>query len=780
MNKLTPIEKAKKEALDQIYDSSKYSVPAFLAILFIVYFLIHSYIATPVLYTGVALHILTLLARLFLFYKYSQIKQKIYTSKTLHYWTYAFMSNVFVMGLLWGSIFFVMHDAPKEYYYIIYGINVGLVSAGLLSLGILPRIFLSFLIPLLSLSIAWMLLQTTSTDFITIISTLLGLIYYLLFLRKNAQTFLQNLIDKATIKENFQELKKIEKKNNILRERTELALQGSGTSVLDWNFAENSFYISPSWKEMLGYEENELDNSYATWKNRVHKEDLHRVLKTLIESQKKKEKYFETLHRLRHKEGHYLWILGKSQQTFSKDGTLIRMIGTHIDITKEQMIHKDLLKERKKLHFQAHHDALTGLANRVLFFDRLKQSIKKAQRSDKTLALLYLDLDHFKEINDSLGHDAGDTVLLEVTKFLQKSVRSIDTIARLGGDEFAIIIDDLNDKIDVVSLAEKIIENVTQAIYIDHRPLYISSSIGVSFFPDDSDDCNNLLKYADSAMYKAKAEGRNNFQFYSAEMTEHAFEHIIMETNLREAIKNEELVVFYQAQVNAENETVIGAEALVRWEHPQLGIISPAKFLPVAESTGLIVEIDRYVMKTAMSQVASWYKKALFQGSISMNLTMRQLKSVDFISFFEALIQETQCHPSQLELEVTEGQVMANPTETITILNQLSDMGIKLAIDDFGTGYSSLSYLKKLPISKLKIDQSFVRDLPNDEEDAAITKAVIALAKSLKLKIIAEGVETLEQKDFMLTHGCKTIQGYFYAKPLPASEFEIFLKNMTK
>lgn len=246
MNKLSKIEEAKKEALNQIYESSKFSVPAFFTILIIVYLLIHTYIATPTLYIGLTLYVFTLLSRLFLFYKFSQIKHKIYTSKTLNFWTYAFMANVFMMGILWGSIFFVMHNAPVENYYIIYGINVGLLSAGLLSIGMLPQVFLSFLIPLLGLSILWMSLQTSFTHLITIISTFLGLIYYLLFLRKYSQTFLQNLIDKETIKQHFQELKKIEKKNNILRERTELALQGSGTSVLDWNFEDNSFYISPS------------------------------------------------------------------------------------------------------------------------------------------------------------------------------------------------------------------------------------------------------------------------------------------------------------------------------------------------------------------------------------------------------------------------------------------------------------------------------------------------------------------------------------------------------
>lgn len=307
--------------------------------------------------------------------------------------------------------------------------------------------------------------------------------------------------------------------------------------------------------------------------------------------------------------------------------------------------------------------------------------------------------------------------------------------------------------------------------------LYVSSSIGISIYPDDGESSQNLLKFADSAMYKAKDEGRNNYQYYNAIMTELAFERVVMETSLRSALKNEEFVVYYQPQVNGATNRLIGMEALVRWQHPTMGLVSPSKFIPLAEATGLIVELDRFVMKTAMTQIASWYKEGLNPGVLAMNLAIKQLKKKDFFVMFKALMKETKCKAEWLELEVTEGQIMTNPEEAIIMLNKIKDLGIALAVDDFGTGYSSLAYLKRLPIDKLKIDQAFVRGLPSDEEDVGITKAVIALAKSLNLKVIAEGVETQEQKAFIVENGCENIQGYFYSRPIKSNDFKDLLVN---
>lgn len=465
---------------------------------------------------------------------------------------------------------------------------------------------------------------------------------------------------------------------------------------------------------------------------------------------------------------------------FDAQRKCIGVVESARNVTAHLQVQDELREQKNFLDYQAHHDALTGLANRVLFNDRLEQSIEKSKRNNTKMALLFIDLDHFKEINDSLGHKAGDKVLKTVTHKLEEAIRKEDTLARLGGDEFTVIIEGLKTAQDASLLAEKILKTLSASIIIDDTEVYIGCSIGISLYPDNGDIPQDLLKYADAAMYKAKSEGRNNFQYYSAEMTAQAFERVAMETNLRTGLKNEEFVVYYQPQVDAQSGALTGMEALVRWQSPSMGLIPPSKFIPLAESTGLIVELDRFVMKSAMTQIAAWYKEGLNPGVLAMNLTIKQLQQKDFINVLENLIAKTGCLVGHLELEVTEGQIMTHPEEAIKILNKINQLGVKLAIDDFGTGYSSLSYLKKLPISKLKIDQSFIRDLPEDEEDAAITKAVIALAQSLNLRIIAEGVETLEQKEFLVQNGCENIQGYFYAKPMPADEMHTFLFNRAK
>ena len=355
--------------------------------------------------------------------------------------------------------------------------------------------------------------------------------------------------------------------------------------------------------------------------------------------------------------------------------------------------------------------------------------------------------------------------------------RDKDTIARLGGDEFTVILEKLSQVQDASLIANKIIDAVSKAIIVDDNTFYVSCSIGISIYPNDGVSSQNLLKFADSAMYKAKSEGRNNYQYYNSVMTELAFERVVMEASLRAALSNEEFVVFYQPQVNAKTDKIIGMEALVRWQHPTMGLVSPAKFIPLAERTGLIVEIDRYVMKTAMTQFTQWHNLGLDTGVLAMNLAVKQLQEKDFIQILKNLLVETGCKPHCIELEVTEGQIMTKPEDAIKILQQISDLGIELAVDDFGTGYSSLAYLKKLPIDKLKIDQAFIKDLPDDEEDIGITKAVIALAQSLNLEVLAEGVETKGQKDFLLEHGCENIQGYYYSKPIPADELEVILRD---
>ena len=453
----------------------------------------------------------------------------------------------------------------------------------------------------------------------------------------------------------------------------------------------------------------------------------------------------------------------------NEEGKCIGIIESTRDITK----HLDALNELKtksiELDYQAHHDALTGLPNRTLYYDRVDQAIQKAKRLHKKFMLFFIDLDHFKEVNDSLGHDAGDKVLLDASKRLESSIRAEDTLARLGGDEFTVLLENIEQVQDISPVAQKIVEAFREPFIIDGHKIYLSCSIGISSYPDDSSDANDLLKFADNAMYKAKNEGRDNFQFYSKEMTELAFERMVMESNIRQAITNEEFRVYYQAQYNATTDVLIGMEALIRWEHPTLGLVPPSKFIPLAEESSLIIDIDNWVMQSAMKQFSSWYEEGLNPGVLSLNLAIKQLESPTFIERLQVSMQEANFRAEWLKLEVLERDVMRKPEESVEKLNLLHELGVKLAIDDFGTGQSSLTYLKRFPLDQLKIDQSFVRDIHQDEEDDVIVTSIIALSKALGLDLIAEGVETKEQLDFLLANGCENIQGYYFSHPSDAS-----------
>jgi len=459
-------------------------------------------------------------------------------------------------------------------------------------------------------------------------------------------------------------------------------------------------------------------------------------------------------------------------------GVIDGYVGYIQDITQQKQTQALLEEQTQKLRYQAHHDMLTHLPNRTLFQDRLSQVILRAKRHNEKFALLFIDLDQFKKINDSLGHHIGDEVLKEAAKRLKSSIREEDTLARLGGDEFTIILKNIKDKENAAYVAKKIIQCIKEPIKIGMHTLHISSSIGIVLYPDNATTQDNLIKYADVAMYKAKDEGRDNYQFYSAELSAYAFERVIMENSLRVAIAENQFIVYYQPQFNAKDAKIVGMEALVRWLHPKLGIVYPDKFIPLAEETGLIKEIDTIVMRKAMRQFKEWYDDGLEPGILALNLSMKQLNEKDFLSKLLLTMNELDFNPLWLELEVTESQVMNNPDISIEKLNKIHTIGVEIAIDDFGTGYSSLSYLKKLPLDKLKIDRSFIQEIPHHEDDIAITKAIIALGKSLNLKLIAEGVETQEQKDFLVRNECDFIQGYYYSKPITSEDMrQLLLTN---
>lgn len=471
------------------------------------------------------------------------------------------------------------------------------------------------------------------------------------------------------------------------------------------------------------------------------------------------------------------WVSTSLVPLKNVDGEVSGILGTYYDITAKKENENNLKIHRDELEYQATHDSLTKLPNRILFLDRLDHSLYLAKRNQTKVAVLFIDMDRFKGVNDSLGHAFGDLVIKEVAQRIKHQIRITDTVARFGGDEFVMFIDNISQTMTVTEILGKLIKCLETPIIIDNYTLHITVSIGVSIYPYDAETSNDLLKNADVAMYKAKSSGGNNYQFYTEDMTQKALARMELEQNLRRAIKNEDFILYYQPQFDVElsEDKIVGMEALIRWKDTDNSFISPETFITLAEDTGLIIPLGRWIMKEGMKQMVEWYNKGLNPGVLALNFSMLQLQESDFIFHLETLLEVTGCKAQWIAIEITETQMMKNPDITISTLKELHTLGIKIAIDDFGTGYSSLSYLKRLPIDTLKIDKVFIENLPEDEENLAITKAIFALAKSLNLTVVAEGVETVEQKKALIGNGCKYIQGFYYAKPMNAQEIESYL-----
>lgn len=430
---------------------------------------------------------------------------------------------------------------------------------------------------------------------------------------------------------------------------------------------------------------------------------------------------------------------------------------------------------QEKLNHLAYHDALTDLPNQVLFKDRLKQAIAYSRRNDQMHAVLLLNLDRFKTINDSLGYTAGDRILQSVAQRLTSCVRESDTVARFGSDEFAILLTQITRAQDAANAARAIKEVLDQAFLHDDQELFVSTSIGISLYPHDDRDTAGLLKSASAALDRAKEQGGNNYQFYTAGGTTRALKQLVLESNLRGALEREEFIVHYQPQVRIPDFHLVGMEALVRWRHPSLGLLYPSEFVPLAEDSGLIIALGDWVMRNACSQNMAWQDKGLAPMRLSVNFSARQFQQPSFIASVAEILKETNLDPRWLELELTESSIMKEPEQAIEKLHELKLMGIKVAIDDFGTGYSSLNYLKRFPIDTLKIDKTFVSDVCKDPHDTAIVRAIINLGHALDLTVIAEGVETQEQLQYLSSLGCDVVQGFLFSKSLTAAAFEELL-----
>lgn len=440
-----------------------------------------------------------------------------------------------------------------------------------------------------------------------------------------------------------------------------------------------------------------------------------------------------------------------------------------------------VLTERKQEHLYelAHYDALTGLPNRLLLQDRLRQALAKARRDDRALALLFIDIDRFKFVNDTLGHAAGDELIRQVGQRLGAAVRESDTVARVGGDEFIVLACGIDNAQKAGAVAQKLLDALAPACMLDGHELVVSASVGIALFPadDGGGEAGELFKKADAALHKAKELGKGQHQFYSAEMNQAGVERLKLENNLRRALAARELTLAFQPRIDLKTRRVTSVEALLRWKSRALGPVSPAQFIPVAEETGLIVPIGEWVLREACRQAKAWQAAGLPPLRVAVNLSARQFRRFDLIKTIEHVLADTDLAPHYLELELTESLAMQNARQTVATLSVIAAMGVSIAIDDFGTGYSSLAYLKRFPVDSLKIDQSFIRDIASGGDDAAITKAIIAMAHEIKLRVVAEGVETEAQQRFLERHHCDEMQGFLFSRPLPADELAMLLAH---
>ena len=737
------------------------------------------------------------------FYLIHRFERRSGETEQTEYWLGLFIAGTAASGLTWGmaTIILIPDRSIAQISFVLLWIG-GLSAGAVAAYSIIMRAFLAFTVPALLPSVVYLLVIGGKME--TTIGA--GTIMYFVFLSLNALRMHKTLMRELRLRfENTQligylekEKERVDRINDQLemrvmertaalsesnadlqkeiaeRKRTEEAL--SQAAAVFENISEAAMVmdtknrivaVNKAFTEITGYAQDDVVNKTPQ----------------MLRSDKHDEPFYAAISASIIKTGRWsgeVWNRRKNGEIFPVWLNISTVVDDLGQVTHYVSVFSDItpIKEsQEQLERLAHHDALTGLPNRLLFHARLEHALERARREGRLVAILCFDLDHFKNINDSLGHPAGDRLLQVVTKRLLDSVRREDTVARLGGDEFTILLEELQESKDAGIVAEKALNVLAEPFELDGHEAYVSGSVGISLFPADGHDATTLLKNADSALYRAKEHGRNNYQFYTEDLTIAAFKRLALESSLRRAVEREEFTLYYQPQLSLNSGRVVGAEALVRWQHPELGLVFPAEFIPMAESTGLIVKLGEWVMDTACTQAKAWQKEGLPPIRIAINLSSVQVNRGDIITTVERVLQETGLDPQYMELEITEGLIMQQTHQTIAILEKLKAMGVMLAVDDFGTGYSSLSYLKRLPLHRLKIDRSFVCDIPDDSEDMAITRAVIALGNNLQLVVVAEGVENETQLEFLRSNGCDEAQGYLYSAPVPAADFAAFVRN---
>ncbi len=594
-------------------------------------------------------------------------------------------------------------------------------------------------------------------------------------LRKDGTTFPVEILSDAvlddrggplglvTISQDITERKEAERALRESEERYALAVRGANDGIWDWDLRSGKIYLSERWSEMLGYEPSQIGDTRDDWWDKIHPEDRERVQSALDAHLDGEADHFRVEYRMLHADGSYRWTLTRGLAERDAEGAAVRIAGSQTDITDRQVL-----------------DPLTGLPNRALFLDRLASALGRSRRKpDLMTGVLFLDLDRFKYVNDSLGHLVGDQLLKHVASTLEACLRPGDTVARLGGDEFTILVEEIHSPENAAQVAERVHAKLEEPFQLADHEMFLTVSIGIALATQGTEKPENLLRDADTAMYCAKSLGRGRHQLFDRDMRHRAVAQLQVETDLRRAVERNELVVYYQPIVSLATDKITGFEALIRWNHPERGLIMPLEFIAVAEETGIILQIGRWVLEQACRQLRTWERELseVAEMCMSVNLSPKQLLGHQMVEQVAEVLAETGIEPHRLLLEITEGAFIENPDVALQIIEDLRQMGVRVCVDDFGTGYSSLSYLHSLPISTLKIDRSFITKLGRREKQTELVQNIIKMAGDLDIDVVAEGVETDDQRERLRGLQCGFMQGFSFCRPLEADRIRELLRG---